>query len=129
MSKSAKGRSAVNGKIVATYRHFEEYGVHRHVISPAIRELVALGFVEVTHKGAGGNADFRDPTLYRLTFLPTELSGPTHEWRRFETMKEAEQAAERARSSTDPAAVARAKKQIFAPSFCHVSPPLSGGEN
>jgi hypothetical protein len=123
-----KGRSDANGKIVCTYRALELCGVHKNVIAPAIRELVALGFLEVTHKGAGGNADFRDPTLYRLTFLPTEYAGPTNEWRKFETMEHAERIAELARSAADGAVVARAKKQNFALTFCPVSPSLSEGE-
>jgi hypothetical protein len=28
-----------NGKLPVTYEHFEEYGIHRHAIAPAIREL------------------------------------------------------------------------------------------
>jgi hypothetical protein len=128
MGRSAKGRSNANGKIVCTYRALEKCGVHKHVIAPAIRELVALGFVEITHRGVGGNAEFRDPTLYRLTFLPTEFDGPTHEWRKFETMEDAERAAEFARAAANTAFVARGKKQIFAPTFCPVSPPLSGAE-
>ena len=36
-----------NGKLPITYDDFENYGVHRHSIAPAIRELVALGFIKV----------------------------------------------------------------------------------
>src|SRR5262249_26631794 len=35
------------------------YGIDRHAIGPAIRELVALGFVEITEHGRAGNADWR----------------------------------------------------------------------
>ena len=38
-------------KLPVTYEHFMEYGVHRHAIAPAIRELEALGFIEVTQRG------------------------------------------------------------------------------
>jgi hypothetical protein len=37
-----------NGKLPCTYEHFFEYGVHRHSIAPALRELEALGFIEIT---------------------------------------------------------------------------------
>jgi hypothetical protein len=122
-------RPDANGKLCCIYRHFEEYGVHKDAISPALRELVALGFIKVTHKGAGGNAEFRDPSLYGLTFLPTEFAGPTHEWRAFETIKDAEQAAKAARAASDRAFVARGKKQNFAPDFRPILPLKTGGEN
>jgi hypothetical protein len=48
--------------------HFVEFGIERHAIAPAIRELVALGFVEVTRQGCAGNAGCRQPTLFRLTY-------------------------------------------------------------
>jgi hypothetical protein len=34
-----------NGNLPVTYDDFEEYGIDRHAIAPAIRETVALGFV------------------------------------------------------------------------------------
>jgi hypothetical protein len=34
---------AENGKLPVTYDHFVEYGLHRHAVGPAIRELVSLG--------------------------------------------------------------------------------------
>jgi hypothetical protein len=37
-----------NGRLPVTYGQFMEYGIDRHAIAPAIRELEALGFVEVT---------------------------------------------------------------------------------
>ena len=61
------GKPEENGKLPCTFDHFVEFGLHRHAIAPAIRELVALGFVEITQRGSAGNADFRQPTLYRLT--------------------------------------------------------------
>jgi len=56
-----------NGKLPVTYDDFVRYGVHRHAIAPAIREVVALGFVEITEPGRAGNADWRKPNLFRLT--------------------------------------------------------------
>jgi hypothetical protein len=40
-----------NGRLPCTFEHFVEYGIHRHAIAPAIREVVLLGFVEITEQG------------------------------------------------------------------------------
>lgn len=37
-----------NGRLPVTYDDFVRYGIHRHAIAPGIRELEALGFIEVT---------------------------------------------------------------------------------
>ncbi len=70
-----------NGKLIVTFAQFEEYGLHRKAIGPAIRELVSLGFLEVVEQGRGGNAIWRRPSKYRLTYRKTNNSVPTHEWR------------------------------------------------
>jgi hypothetical protein len=72
---------SANGKLIVTFAQFEEYGVRRNSIAPAIRGVVALGFTEVTQQGRAGNADFRRPSEYRITYYPTVDAGPTHEWR------------------------------------------------
>ncbi|WP_417467844.1 hypothetical protein [Maricaulis sp.] len=79
-----------NGRLPVTYDHFEEYGIHRRSIAPAIRELCALGFIEVTEAGKAGNREYRRPNLFRLTFRHTERLGPTEDWRRITTSEEAE---------------------------------------
>lgn len=61
-----------NGKLPVTYDDFERYGIHRHAIGPAIREVVALGFVEITEAGRAGNAEWRKPNLFRLTYRLTK---------------------------------------------------------
>ena len=53
-----------NGKLPITYDDFVKYGLHRHAIGPAIRELVMLGFVEITEAGRAGNAEHRKPNLF-----------------------------------------------------------------
>jgi hypothetical protein len=68
-----------NGRLPCTFADFERYGIDRHAIAPAIREVVALGFVEVTEAGRAGNAEFRKPNLFRLTYRPTKYA-PTEEW-------------------------------------------------
>jgi hypothetical protein len=94
-----------NGKLPVTYDDFETFGIHRHAIAPAINELVALGFVEVTELGRAGNAEFRSPSKYRHTYRAANRANPTHEWRRIHTIDEAEAIAVTARKTP------RAQKQ------------------
>jgi hypothetical protein len=72
---------AKNGQLIMTYDELVAYGVHRHAIAPAIRELIALGFIEVTEQGRAGNAECRRPTKVRVTYLKTKDAPPAHEWR------------------------------------------------
>jgi hypothetical protein len=72
---------ADNGKLPIPYDDFHAYGIHRHAIAPAIRETVALGFVEITEPGCAGNAEFRRPNSFRLTYRHTKYA-PTNEWRK-----------------------------------------------
>jgi hypothetical protein len=92
------GKSEENGKLPCTYEHFAEFGIHRDAIAPAIRELAALGFVEITQRGSAGNAGFRQPALYRLTYRHWgSHKETTDEWRRIKTVEEAGAIAEQAR--------------------------------
>jgi hypothetical protein len=92
------GKPEENGKLPCTFEHFVEFGLHRHAIAPAIRELVALGFVEITQRGSAGNAGFRQPTLYRLTYRHWgSHQETTDEWRRITTIQEAEAIAKQGR--------------------------------
>jgi hypothetical protein len=81
-----------NGKLPVTYKDFYEYGVRRSSIAPSIAVLVALGFVEVTYKGRAGNAEFRSPSTYRLTYLHNH-DNPTNEWARIHDPAEAKRIA------------------------------------
>ena len=87
-----------NGRLPTTYEHFCEYGMDRHCIAPGIREAVALGFLEVTERGRAGNAEFRSPSLYRLTYRSTRSANPTDDWRKLETLKQAKTLALHARN-------------------------------
>src|SRR5262249_4981994 len=96
-----------NGKLPVTNEDFCEYGIHHGAIAPAIREAEALGFIKVTERGRGGNAEYRKPNLFRLTFSFTSKSDPpTHEWKRIKTLEDAEAIACAARKAKDPRAVA-----------------------
>ena len=88
-----------NGRLPVTYQDFANYGVHRQAIYPAIRELVALGFVEITEQGVAGTAEFRRPNKFRLTYRYTDSArgDGTHEWMKVKTEEEARLIAEAAR--------------------------------
>jgi hypothetical protein len=89
-------------------------GCDRHAVAAAIREVIALGFVELIREGCAGNAGERQPALYRLTY---QHSGSnyliTNEWKRFKTVEEAEAAARQARASTsEPTRVRKNKSPV-----------------
>jgi hypothetical protein len=89
-----------NGKLPVTYEQFVEYGVHRHAVAPAIRELEALGFIEVTQRGRPSAGEFRLPNLFRLTCVMCKSTPkPTHEWRRIRDIETAERLAQIARGT------------------------------
>jgi hypothetical protein len=92
---------AENGKLIVTYDQFEEYGVSRNSVGPAIRELVALGFLEITEKGIASNENGR-PNRFRLTYVNVKSrEQPTNEWRRVMTIEEADRLAKEARAEKD----------------------------
>jgi hypothetical protein len=89
-----------NGKLPVTYEQFMEYGVHRHAVAPAIRELEALGFIEVTQRGRPSAGEFRLPNLFRLTCVNCKSTpNPTHEWRGILDIETAERLARAARAA------------------------------
>ena len=88
-----------NGRLPVTYRDFEEHLIDRHAIAPALRELEALGFLEITEQGRAGNAEWRRPNKFRLTFAYGDRGNPpTHEWRRIKSAEEASALAKAARA-------------------------------
>src|SRR5260370_30095281 len=99
-----------NGDLIVTFDQFQQYGIHRHSIAPALREVEALGLVEVTQRGRGGNADFRMPNRFRLTFQPTDHPEPTHEWPRLSTMAEAKPVPQTPRKPPTPSRAAPHKQ-------------------
>ena len=90
-----------NGKLPVTFDDFVDYGIHRHSVALAIRECEALGFIEITQRGRAGNADFRCPNLFRITYVAAAGPPPTHDWRKIETIDEAEMRARNARNPGD----------------------------
>jgi hypothetical protein len=73
-----------NGRLQCTYDDFERAGLRRRSITLAIRQCVALGFIEVTRGGYKTAGDVRVPSLYRLTYplnADARRQGlPTDEW-------------------------------------------------
>jgi hypothetical protein len=86
-----------NGRLPVTFENFQNYYIDRHAIAPAIRECEALGFVEITEHGRAGNAEFRSPNKFRLTYRETAQAGPTNDWRRVKTIEDARNLAYEAR--------------------------------
>ena len=95
-----------NGRLIVTQLQFVDYGVNKKGIAPALRELEALGFLEITERGEAGLGGSRRPNRFRLTYMPhdTRPGDGTHEWRRHATLSLAEAAtiAGAARRSATP---------------------------
>jgi hypothetical protein len=87
-----------NGRLPVTFENFQNYGIDRHAIAPAIRECQALGFIEITEPGRAGNAEFRSPNKFRLTYRETAQAGPSDDWRRVKTIEDARNVAYEARN-------------------------------
>jgi hypothetical protein len=70
-----------NGKLPITFRQFVNYGIPKRWVARTIQELTALGFAEVTEPGRAGNAEWRKPNLFRVTYRHCDRAPPTNEWR------------------------------------------------
>jgi hypothetical protein len=87
-------------ELPVTFNDFEEYGVNRHQIGPALAELEALGFIDITERGTRARAaEYRRSNKFRLLTRPWENKNPTYQprWDRFKTLDEAETSAYEAR--------------------------------
>jgi hypothetical protein len=95
-------------RLPVTKADFVEYGISPRLVASAIREAEALGFIRITQRGRGGNAEHRKENQ----FFPTYLVGrnralaPSHDWRQINTLEEAKQIACAARANKNPNAVA-----------------------
>ena len=111
---------AENGRLIVTHDQFVEAGVHHNAIAPAIRELVVLGFIEITEKGCAGNESQRRPHRFRLTYVNMKSrEEPSHEWRNVVDLEAANRLAAEARAAKDERSVAlgrRAKNKSPLPS-------------
>jgi hypothetical protein len=96
-----------NGDLIVTKQQFVDFGIHHNILAPALRELDALGIIRVQH-GRGGNAEHHRPNRFLLNYLcgAVDAHGEvTNAWKRYKTLKEAEQIAAAARSAKDQARV------------------------
>ena len=102
---------AENGKLVCTYSDFAKAGIRRASIALAVRQCVALGFLEVRVQGARSISNERWPSRYRLTYVLGVKGSPdpTHDWRRFETVEGAHAAAAMALSGRNLSTQVRSK--------------------
>jgi hypothetical protein len=102
-----------NGRLPVTFDDFEEYGISPKSVAPALREVQALGFVNVTTRGRPSKSDFgRHPNCFSLTYLPgppPKYAGPTNEWKQYQTLEDALRIARDARAAKDERAVARSR--------------------
>ena len=76
-----------NGRLAVTFDDFEEYGLHRHAIAPAMRECIALGLLVITQHGSAGNAEHRAPNLFLLPYL--QANSADQIWRQITTVEQA----------------------------------------
>src|SRR5271155_3317698 len=78
--------AADNGRLLITHRQFVEWGVHHDYAPPSIRELVALGFLEITEKGHAGAAGKGAANRFRLTYAASKHRvAPSDEWAEIKT--------------------------------------------
>jgi hypothetical protein len=98
-------------RLPVTQADFIAHGIARKWIAPAIREVEALGFIRITQRGRGGNAEHRKENQFFPTYLPgrDRTLEPPHDWRRIKTLEEAEQIAKAARANKNPNMVANGK--------------------
>jgi hypothetical protein len=96
-----------NGNLPVTKHDFMAYGMDHNAVAPAIREAEALGFIRMK-RGRGGNADYREPNRFFLTFAHgrgNRAYPPMHDWRKIKTIEEAQAIADAARAAKDQRAV------------------------
>ena len=104
------GNPKENGKLPVTYKQFHEYGVDSKAIAPALSELEALGFIEITKHWLSSD-NFKSINWYRLTYRPAEgvPSDGSHEWRRIADAETAEAVAKQARETSRNSGLRRHK--------------------
>ncbi|MCP4121512.1 MAG: hypothetical protein GY751_07130 [Bacteroidetes bacterium] len=79
-----------NGNLKCTFTNFEEHGIRRSSIAGSIRRLEALGLIRVVERGGITRAEFKFPSIYRLTFIQGNIPA-TNEWKRIGNMTTARQ--------------------------------------
>ena len=80
-----------NGNLKCTYTDFENHGIRRASIAPALRRLETLGLVETIERGRIARGEFRFPAIYRLTYVGGNIPA-TDDWKRHATPESVERA-------------------------------------
>ena len=68
--------------------------MHPRMIPAALRELAALGIIQITMHGRGGNAEYRQPNRFLLNYQCGAVDAYeqiTNAWNKFKTLEEAEE--------------------------------------
>jgi hypothetical protein len=84
-----------NGDLQVSYAQLAAGGVRRRSIPGAVRDLRRLGLLKVRVSTVLRVGQIRPPNLYELTYLETPAGGPTNDWRKITSIKEAKQATAR----------------------------------
>jgi hypothetical protein len=116
----AKHGGKENGNLKVSNRRFRDHGVSMSMIKPALAELVALGFIEMTPGYACKNPDYGRSAQFRTLSCNSRDGQPPEHWRRFKTDEEAKLIGKLARAS------AMQKRRPKARS--HASPDASQSE-
>jgi hypothetical protein len=101
-----------NNSLPVTFSDFEEYGIDRHSIAPAIRLVTALGLARFT-PGRAGNAEFRRAGKFGLTYQRCydqstgEWQVPTDEWRLIKSVEEASELVKKTAAKKQKASVGK----------------------
>jgi hypothetical protein len=95
-----------NNDLPVTYDQFQSYGIgYRIHVNIAIRTLEALGFINVK-RGRGGNAEFRHPNKFGLTYRPSrpnrfvDWKPPTDDWKKVQTIEKSWETVRRIKTET-----------------------------
>ena len=118
-----------NGRLIVTRRQLQKRGIPKQVVAPSIRALEALGFIEITQRGAAGIGDHAQAHRFRLTYVQPK---PTDEWRNFHDPALAKRSlrrlVKRRISGRDGFRLRGVKKQIGGPNLRtgKVSKPIPG---
>jgi hypothetical protein len=92
-----------NGNLICTYNDFETYGVRRNSIAVAITEADALGWIKVVKRGHFAVSEFREPSLYRIEWLPDKDARPaSNRWKNLKSLDDAREVVRRSRPSRRP---------------------------
>jgi hypothetical protein len=80
-----------NGHVVVTYANFTDYtDLYPRDIACGIKAAEVLGFLRIG-RGCGGNADFKAPNTYTLTYMSIREQEPTDDWQKIHSLDDAKE--------------------------------------